>query len=375
MEETFEKSKLDKIKLVISDLHLADGHKVGYYNAYDDFHYDVEFYELLKYYSEGQYETSDVELIINGDFFDLLKVKYNDDFPDVITPIVGITKLKKCIEGHSIVIKALQIFLAKKKHTITYLFGNHDMDMIFPEVQELFKETIADTHDKDKIQFITERDYYRLPGGIEIHHGHQFDVINIVDYSRLIISENLPEPILNIPWGSYFVLHVLNSVIKERPYVDHVKPFPLFLLLSLIFDFRYAIKILVKVFYYFLKTRIRSSARGNSLARTLEIIFKSIVIFPHLEEHALKILKKEKEINCVIFGHSHNSKCRVFEGGKIYINIGSWLKIVHLDFENLGPKFSMTFVLIEYFKDIPRPNVNLMEWLGSKTSVIRRVVY
>src|SRR6185312_6549304 len=65
-----------KIKLVISDFHLSRGKWLenGRRNPLEDFHQDERFKEFLEYYSTGKYKDYDVELIINGDFFDPLAV-------------------------------------------------------------------------------------------------------------------------------------------------------------------------------------------------------------------------------------------------------------------------------------------------------------
>src|SRR4051794_15060514 len=67
---------IPKIKLVISDFHLSRGKwlKNGRRNPLEDFHQDDRFQEFLDYYSTGIYAATEVELIVNGDFFDPLAV-------------------------------------------------------------------------------------------------------------------------------------------------------------------------------------------------------------------------------------------------------------------------------------------------------------
>src|SRR4051794_761153 len=65
-----------KIKLVVSDFHLSRGKWLpnGRRNPLEDFHQDVKFKEFLEHYSTDAHADFDVELIINGDFFDPLTV-------------------------------------------------------------------------------------------------------------------------------------------------------------------------------------------------------------------------------------------------------------------------------------------------------------
>jgi UDP-2,3-diacylglucosamine pyrophosphatase LpxH len=122
-----------RVKVIISDFHVGEGHQMGIYNNYDDFYFDDEFTEFLEYYSSGVYENTELELIINGDFFDLLKVRYEGKFSEHITLKVALAKLKQCIEGHPKVIEALRTSIAYDNHTMTYIPGNHDIDFMFPE--------------------------------------------------------------------------------------------------------------------------------------------------------------------------------------------------------------------------------------------------
>ena len=64
-----------KLKVIVSDFHLGEGQERGSLNPWENFHHDDKFAELLRYYSTDYYEDEDVELIINGDFFDLLQVR------------------------------------------------------------------------------------------------------------------------------------------------------------------------------------------------------------------------------------------------------------------------------------------------------------
>jgi metallophosphoesterase superfamily enzyme len=65
------KSNIKKTVIVVSDLHLGAGEYVdGRPNILEDFHYDKELVDFLKYYSSGEYSSREVEIIINGDLFE-----------------------------------------------------------------------------------------------------------------------------------------------------------------------------------------------------------------------------------------------------------------------------------------------------------------
>src|SRR3990172_6310094 len=104
-----QKNKIEKTILVISDLHLSAGLNVNKRrNFLEDFHYDKELIEFIEYHSSGYYLDREVELIINGDFFDLLAVPYVKYFDDEFwSENAAMDKLKMIIEAHSGVIEAL----------------------------------------------------------------------------------------------------------------------------------------------------------------------------------------------------------------------------------------------------------------------------
>src|SRR5262249_10133641 len=152
-------------------------------------------------------------------------------------------KLRRCIEGHPVFISALRRFLDRPEKSITYLPGNHDIDLHFEAVRELFLEAVAPTREaKKKIRVITESDCYYLPDGIQVYHGHQFEAMNRFDMRRFTIPGSNGQPVINLPWGSIFVLRVLNPLKGQRPYVDRVYPFKLLILGGLFFDFRFTLK-------------------------------------------------------------------------------------------------------------------------------------
>jgi len=67
---------MKRVKLVVSDFHLSRGRWLPYglRNPLEDFHQDEKFQDFLEHYSTGPYSDAEVELIVNGDFFDPLAV-------------------------------------------------------------------------------------------------------------------------------------------------------------------------------------------------------------------------------------------------------------------------------------------------------------
>lgn len=107
----------EKIKLVVSDLHLGSGMflESGERNVLENFVFDREFSEFLENLSFVNEDPDfPVELILNGDILDFLSVNYKETYFDFISETVSLTKLKMIIEGHPVFFDALRKFISKK---------------------------------------------------------------------------------------------------------------------------------------------------------------------------------------------------------------------------------------------------------------------
>src|ERR1700689_1192879 len=106
---------MKKIKVVVSDFHLGKGHILpdGSLNILEEFYYDDKFIEFLDYYSTGEFADADIEIIINGDFFNLLQTDYKGHFTTVLTEAIELFKIKTIVQGHSGVFEALRRFAGR----------------------------------------------------------------------------------------------------------------------------------------------------------------------------------------------------------------------------------------------------------------------
>jgi UDP-2,3-diacylglucosamine pyrophosphatase LpxH len=360
-----------RLKLVVSDFHQGKGYKKGFLNEWESFYQDDKFAEFLHYFSTDYYEDEEVELIINGDFYDFLQVDVDGRFPEAITEEISVRKLKACLNGHPKVVDALARFLEKPAKNVVILPGNHDIDFIFPRVRELFKQTVAGDRESDLIQFIVDGIPYTFDG-IQICHGNRYEAVHQFDPKNLLITRGRPEPILNLPWGSYFFLKVVNRLKRHRPYLQRVYPFNLYLRHAMIFDPLFALKVIVLSVFYFIKTRfIKGRWRIRGL-RKIPRAIKQLAVYPNFEKEAQKIFRHDTSLHTLIFGHSHLVKVRQFEGGRQYINTGTWINLISLDISDLGIDTRLPFVLIEYGDS--GPQASLKEWRGYH-DIMRDIVY
>ena len=93
------------VRLVLSDLHLGTGAPRGSPNILEDFRHDDELVDLLAFYDARVGSEGELELVLNGDIFDLLKVKVGGVWPAEITDEIATEKLRQCLEGHPKVLR------------------------------------------------------------------------------------------------------------------------------------------------------------------------------------------------------------------------------------------------------------------------------
>lgn len=357
-------TQADEIKIVFSDVHLGPGEHPGLANPYEDFRQDDRLAELIRHYATGSYADIPVEIVINGDFMDLLKVLIGGRFLADVTEDLAFEKVRRVIRGHQRVFDALAAFLRVPGHRVTYIPGNHDVEVAFPRVQHLIRARLNALNDTERLAFHVDQDTLRLPQGVVVTHGHNFEALNHIDPGRSIVPGPDGEPIANLPFGSRFLIHALLPFKAEQPLLDQVHPLSTFLLWGLVFDVRFTLKLLWRMATFLFATRFSGPAlREAGWFRSVQILVEEISLFTDMERRAVKVLRDSEDISALIVGHNHKARITRFPRNKVYVNTGTWLKIVSLELRDLGTRNYLTYAQIEYRKVGP-PSVRLMRWRG-----------
>jgi UDP-2,3-diacylglucosamine pyrophosphatase LpxH len=352
------------IRLVVSDLHLGTGVRRGELNHFEDFFHDERFAEFLGHYDREAGEEREVELILNGDIFDLLKVKVGGEFPMEVTDEIATEKVRQCLDGHPIFVRALRDFLSKPGRQVTFLPGNHDLDMWFPGPQDLFRRYVSPGAAEERVRFITASDTYYLPEGIQIRHGHQLERIHRVDYKRMTRKRRDGTEVLDLPWGSLWILEVMNPAKVERSHVDRIQPLGRFILGALLFDTRFALRFLWRSTVYFLRRRVFTFRAWRERIRNLpRLLREEVIALGGYDEAAIRSLRKMRGVHTLIVGHSHGPRYLQLPNRKVLVNTGTWMKMINLDIRYLGQDSGLTYALIEY-TDEGEPHTTLMRWHG-----------
>lgn len=348
---------MKRYKLVVSDFHIGGGEFLanGSLNYLEDFHHDDLFADFLNYHCTGDFEKAEVELICNGDFYNQLHVFPDEAEADMLTESLGVRRMKAIFTGHPAITQAMKAFANTPNHRITFMLGNHDPAFLWPGVRDLMKETFGPETQVRLESYIFD--------GIHVEHGHRFFTDSAFDTQRYFLSKNLPEPIINLPWGSLFVIHYLGEIKKERPYFDKIHPHRYYLRWALLHDTSFAIRAMAKVVIYFLWLRFsRSPKRRSPLKNTLQII-RETTFNQTLDKPAKRILLTNKDIHCVVMGHIHKPCRKEVAPGKFYVNTGLWNEQVGLDPQYIGKTFRFTYAFVDY-NGSKTPNVLLRRWRG-----------
>jgi UDP-2,3-diacylglucosamine pyrophosphatase LpxH len=348
---------MKKFKLVVSDFHLGKGHILpdGSLNVLEEFYYDEKFAEFLDYYSTGEFSDAEVEIIINGDFLNLLQTDYKGHHTTILTEAIDLWKVQQIVAGHSKVFEAFRRVAARPNKRITYVIGNHDQGMLWPKTRQFLDEVCGTRINYKNIVYFFD--------GVHIEHGHQHEAANRIDPKKFFLKQDLVEPILNLPWASYFFVNFVLKIKGRMPHIDKVRPFHAFIRWGLVNEFLFTLRAVFELLWYFLITGVtRDRRRKFSLKNSLQIM-KESAIFPDLEHSAKKILNDDR-VHTVIFGHTHVYVYRQWGFNKEYLNTGTWTELTSLDIESLGKITKHTYVLIEYPTEGGRPRARLKEWRG-----------
>jgi UDP-2,3-diacylglucosamine pyrophosphatase LpxH len=239
-----------KFKIVISDLHLSAGREAEG-NPLEDFGSDQEFAAFVdEIAAESDRDGADVELIINGDAFEMLQVPHVEEF-DPTKPYPpkqyhssseedSALKMDIIVKGHQPFFHALGQFIqpGPPRRTFTFIKGNHDLNLHWPAVQDRIRQALGATGPKSELLTFEERRVSRE--GIYVEHGNQYaEALDRIKDMEEPHDHDKPGQ-LAIPPGSWFVMDVFNKVEREKYWIDGVKPITALVWYALAYDFAFA---------------------------------------------------------------------------------------------------------------------------------------
>jgi len=236
---------------IVSDLHLGEGRssESRRYSRLESFFYDREYANFVdRVLVETMARRRQARLILNGDVFDFLSMvrlppqniirekgmqisgeehKYGLG----TSPEKSAWKLERIMRGHPLFFRAMLRFV-HAGHPITITRGNHDQELFWQPVRDIFYSCLADMAQeeglttlsqevlREKITF--EQWFYYEPGRVYVEHGHQYEATNS---NRFYLHPVLPqefsennEEVLDYPTGSLFVRFLFNKLKQVDPF-------------------------------------------------------------------------------------------------------------------------------------------------------------
>ncbi len=360
MADVTVEARLQALKIVVSDFHLGKGRALpdGVPNLLEDFHEDEKFIELLEWYSTGpgRRGAEDVELVLNGDILDYLTVDVSGVYPDAMFETIAVEATELIMKGHASVFDALGRWNQTPGCRIRYNLGNHDPAIAWPRVQEMLSERVGPiTFGMDAYEF----------EDVRIEHGHQREVLNQFDTTQMILPAGKlgrAEPIINFPFGCFFVTMFMTRLRSKRSYIGQVVPFRLYLRWAFWNDFWFALWQSALVASFFIKMRfIRHPDRYSRFSKTLKILRE--IFNPVQFENVARKLLRDYSFRVLVMGHNHEAAIRTYANGKQYVNSGTWTPFTSFDPASLGRHSLRSFVVLEKQEGHPwQPH--LREWHG-----------
>jgi UDP-2,3-diacylglucosamine pyrophosphatase LpxH len=318
----------------------------GKRNLLEDFHYDNELIDFLNYYSTQDYQDLTVELVINGDFLDFLAVPYVEFYDDEFwSETAALAKLRMIMTAHLGVLQALKNFLSKPNKNIVYIIGNHDAEFVFDSLKEEFLNFFGDFR---KNIILSNSITNHIPvKGVSIQHGHQYERAHEFDQENAVVETLNGEKYFIPPWGSYYVTNVVNKYKHERSFINSVRPIKHFIIHGIIFDTFFTIRFILSNFYYFVMVRFwHFYMTKKSLKQMFEDLLREIELFQDYETLTRQFFEKNPETKVLIVGHTHNPSLRIFNDGTMFINTGTWTRMVNLDLGQWNNGSSLTYAKI-----------------------------
>ena len=348
-----------KIVLVISDLHLGAGVYLpgGSINFREDFLFDRYLVEFIQFYRSGQYRNQEVELIVNGDCFEMLETSDYEEDPLRMTETLAVRRIEQIMKGHASVFAELKTFASTPGKSLRFLCGNHDMVLIFPAVRQLIKDRV---HSRTLFN-----DWNHTFADVYVEHGNRFFHCSRYDPDRLTVETQPGVRILNHDWLSIFCVENIYKKKTNKYNFALYRVFPYFKVVSKIIRESplVAMRYLLSYLLYILASLLKKPKYGLTNGRINRNIFKSLSedLTLSLDRAGEKILR-ESSCRLVIFGHAHNYRYREIEKGKIYINTGSWNTQVNLNVQSIGTWTKFCYALVEH--DGKKSRAELKEWKG-----------
>lgn len=301
----------DRRLMVLSDSELGAG------GPLDDLPQAAFLADLLLEADEQAEPGMAIDVVFNGDTFDLLKTSYEDTWPRHITADIALAKFSRIAAAHPRFFAGLRRFLRSDRgaRRMFFVVGNHDFDLLFPEVQGMLRGLLG----ADEQSVIFPGMSVRL-GEVHCEHGSQADRLFRIDPERPFVTYE-GERILNLPWGAVALLDVAMPLQPLLAFHDRLKP------RDKVFE---ALPELEEVFVarfwrYWTRDYLRGwLSRSDPVKRVSWRMFRELVwrfgsknIQIHVDDTYERLVRAEGGPRVACVGHLHDAAWLAWGGAKL----------------------------------------------------------
>jgi UDP-2,3-diacylglucosamine pyrophosphatase LpxH len=211
--------------IVLSDIHLGPEFGKGLFRA------DKELVNCLNWILENK---DNCYVVLAGDIFDFLVLGEDEEVSDFHNLDKVEIRIENIVKIHPKVFDAFAKLANSPNHQLLFIAGNHDPEVVFPEVQSCIERRLSDTN-RPITKWTVHGESLRIKVGLAnvlIEHGNLFDKFNRVDHKGLREVLSLKNRGFSVnekgyydpPFGSKLVLEHINPIRKDFPWLDYLKP-------------------------------------------------------------------------------------------------------------------------------------------------------
>lgn len=220
---------------IISDLHICEAEPIHprypLWKKYKtrEFFLDDTFRDFVTKIEEKA-RGAPIELVLNGDIFDFDSVTSIPEKPPFrVTwlekrrslyprPERAAFKIQVIIDHHPEFFRALKEFI-KRGHRVVFIFGNHDVELHFPEVQNaLVRALDLGPNERSRLRFCEW--FYISNRDTLIEHGNQYDPYCVCEDPIHPFSRGYNFKTMKLPFGNLACRYLMNGLGFFNPHVD-----------------------------------------------------------------------------------------------------------------------------------------------------------
>jgi UDP-2,3-diacylglucosamine pyrophosphatase LpxH len=209
--------------VVMGDLHMGPGRDAGgRWHPYEDFRWRDEFFAFIGNLNlESGLQGVDIDLVINGDLFELLQSSTAPCAAAGCTPAEALQRLDTVIKAHAEELEAIGAIATYRDNRVHIIPGDHDAALLLPEVWR--RAAAAFGAPAGRVTLATSGVWTSPDGRVHVEHGHQLP-ISADRFSKW------PSPLTTVngrlhierPWGEYVLLPFYDRVETRYPIVDNI---------------------------------------------------------------------------------------------------------------------------------------------------------